>query len=103
MNNVLIGKTEEIILLTLARIGTASAVAIRRAISEHHPIALGAVYTILTRMVDKGWVERTEPTERRGKDQPRGYFTILPEGREAVKDSLLMTKRFVNGVNICHY
>lgn len=98
----MIGKTEEAILLTLMRLGTSSPSRVAVEISKHHPIAIGAVYTILMRMVTKGWVERRGlvADDPRGRGFPRGYFTILPDGRIAVRKSIETTKHFLSGTEL---
>ena len=92
----MIGKTEEVILLTLMRLGPASPVMVSESINRHHSVALGAVYTTLVRMVDKGWVSQRRVLEgERTKGGPRSFFSVTEEGVKMVRRSVEITNQFV--------
>jgi DNA-binding PadR family transcriptional regulator len=96
----MIGKTEEVILLTLVRIGETSPAVATEEIRKVIPIHLGAVYTILNRMVEKGWVLRRDPEARKGRGFPRSFFKISAAGRRALKDSIDTTNQFISGIDL---
>jgi DNA-binding PadR family transcriptional regulator len=95
----MIGKTEEVILLTLLRLGEAGPNALTMHINDVTPIRLGVVYTTLVRMVEKGWVHRRDGGNR-SRGNPRSLFSILPAGQAALTRSLSITNRFVSGQQI---
>lgn len=81
-----LGEFELIVLAAVIRLdGEAYGAAIRKDISDRTGRAptVGAIYTTLARMEDKGLVTSSlgEATAERG-GRPKRYFTITVEGRE---------------------
>ncbi len=84
----LLGPLEELVLLALAHCGPdAYGMKVRRELLERagHDVSIGAVYSTLDRMEDKGLVTSrlADPDPHRG-GHPRRYFEFTPAGREAV-------------------
>src|SRR3954469_23396580 len=82
------GALELAVLLAVARLGDdAYGLAVRRDVSERtgHDYSVGAIYTTLERLTDKGLISsrRSEPTARRG-GRARRQFTVTAGGRRAI-------------------
>jgi len=88
MRSQSLGTLELNVLLAVARLADdAYGLAIRRDVSArlHHDYSVGAIYTTLQRLADKGLVSShtTDPTPRRG-GRSRRHFTITSAGRQAI-------------------
>jgi len=87
-----LGDLEILVLLALLRLGDDGyGVAVQREIAAHTPrnVALGAVYSALTRLEEKGLVSATigPPTPTRG-GRRRKLYVVRSAGREAVREAL---------------
>lgn len=83
-----LGDLEQLIMLALLRLGDDGfGAAVQREIVERtgRGVTLGAVYTALTRLEEKGYVESFvgDPLPQRGGRRRRHYRT-LPEGRREI-------------------
>jgi DNA-binding PadR family transcriptional regulator len=86
-----IGKLELAVLLSVARLGSqAYGLAVRQDVSTRtqRDYSVGAVYTTLQRLADKGLVESqaTDPLPIRG-GRSRRQFTLTSAGRRAIRDA----------------
>lgn len=86
-----LGEFEEIVLLTVARLGeTAYGMTIRQTVEDvaGRPTSIGAIYTTLERLEDKGFISsrQGEPTPERGGRAKR-YFKIEGAGAQALADA----------------
>jgi PadR family transcriptional regulator, regulatory protein PadR len=86
-----LGEFEEIVLLTVARLGqTAYGVTIRQTVEEvaERPTSIGAIYTTLERLEQKGFVSTRlgESTPERGGRAKR-YFSVTGTGAQALADA----------------
>jgi DNA-binding PadR family transcriptional regulator len=84
-----LGELEQVILLALVRLGgEGHGAGIATVIEEHagRVVAPGALYTVLERLQDKGYVEAWigEGTPARG-GRRRKVYRLLPEGARAVR------------------
>lgn len=91
MRSPSLGALELNVLLAVARLADdAYGLAIRRDLSSrlHHDYSVGAVYTTLERLEDKGLVasHTTDPTPRRG-GRSRRHFTLTSAGRKAIQQA----------------
>ena len=87
--NSSLGEFEHIVLLTLIRLGEdAYGMSVRAKIHEliGRDISIGAIYTTLDRLQDKGFVKsrKGEATARRG-GRAKKYFVVTSSGRRALK------------------
>jgi PadR family transcriptional regulator PadR len=85
------GELERAVLLTVSRLGErAYGMAVRRELEErlNRSISIGAVYTTLDRMEEKGYVSSWigEPTAERG-GRAKKYFRVEAPGIEALNRS----------------
>lgn len=85
-----LGEFEHIVLLTLVRLGDdAYGMSVRAKIHEliNRDISIGAIYTTLDRLQDKGFVtsRKGEATARRG-GRAKKYFAVTSSGRRALKE-----------------
>ena len=77
--------------------------AVRREIETRteRPVSVGALYTTMARLEEKGFL-LSAPAEpepgRRGR--PRKYYELTEEGREAVRHSLEMLGRMSEGLSL---
>jgi len=83
-----LGRFEHLLLLAVIRLGDdAYGMTIRRELAEHtgREISVGAIYTALSRLEDRGYVQSKlgEPTPERGGKAKR-YYRVLPAGKKAV-------------------
>jgi PadR family transcriptional regulator PadR len=99
-----LGEFEQIVLLTILRLGeNAYGVTIRAEITactEREP-APGALYTTLDRMEEKGLVQSYlgDPTPQRGGRAKR-YFTVTKRGRAAVISAQHSYHRLLQGLGL---
>lgn len=89
--NDFLGEFEQIVLLTVARLGDdAYGVAIRREIEDRagRSVAIGSVYAALDRMERKGFLASTvgSPTPVRGGRAKR-YYELRPAGAATLRRS----------------
>ncbi|MEZ5492303.1 MAG: PadR family transcriptional regulator [Gammaproteobacteria bacterium] len=85
-----LGEFEHIVLLTLIRLGDdAYGMSVRATIHEliGRDISIGAIYTTLDRLQEKGFVKsrKGESTARRG-GRAKKYFAVTDSGRRALKE-----------------
>lgn len=97
-----LGEFEQIVLLALARLEEdAYGVTIRKEIEDRsgRRVAIGALYTTLRRLEDKGLVRSSlaESTPVRGGRSKR-YFRLTPRGVRALKRSRAILDRMWRGV-----
>ena len=86
-----LGDVEQLVMLALLRIGDdAFGAAVQREIAERagRDVALGAVYTALARLEEKGYVSSRvgDPLPQRGGRRRRHYM-VLPDGRSAIAEA----------------
>ncbi len=86
-----LGTLELTVLLAVARLADdAYGLAVRRDVSERtgHDYSVGAVYTTLQRLEDKGFVasHASEPLPVRG-GRSRRHFTVTGAGERALRDA----------------
>jgi DNA-binding PadR family transcriptional regulator len=93
-----LGQFEQLVLGAVRMIENAYAVPVHAMVEElsGKRIRFAAVYTALDRLEQKGCVESREadPTPQRGH-KPKRYYSITPEGVEALRDSEATAGRFV--------
>jgi DNA-binding PadR family transcriptional regulator len=97
-----LGEFEQLVLLALMRLGKdAYGVSVQEEIERRsgRPVSAGTVYRALLRLESKGLVAswEGEPTPERGGRRKR-HYRVLPEGRQAVGDSLAVLGRMVAGL-----
>jgi len=97
-----LGEFELVVLLTLLHLGDeAYGMTIRVEIEERteRPVSIGAVYTTLRRLEQKGLVasELGDPSPSRG-GRAKKFFKLEPAGAEALERSRAMFARLWEGV-----
>jgi PadR family transcriptional regulator len=97
-----LGEFEQLVLLALVRLGPeAYGVAIREEIEEQtgRDVALGAVYTTLLRLEDKGLVATRlgDPTPQRGGRRKK-FYRPLAAGRRELAASLDALRNMTRGL-----
>lgn len=97
-----VGALELTVLLAVARLGDgAYGLAVRRDVSDRtsRDYSVGAVYTTLRRLEDKGLVSShvTDPLPVRG-GRSRRQFTVTPPGRRALREAERITASVWAGV-----
>jgi DNA-binding PadR family transcriptional regulator len=97
-----LGEFEQSVLLAIAHLGDAAyGVSVRREIEERtrRSVAVGALYTALDRLEQKGYVTSTmsDPTPERG-GRSRRYFRLRAAGAMALKQSRAMLDRMWEGL-----
>jgi PadR family transcriptional regulator PadR len=93
-----LGDFEQKVLMALIRLGTnAYGMTIRQEISKysHREVSVGAVYTTLSRLEEKGFVKSKvgEATPERG-GRAKKYFQITAPGNRALEASLSIAHQF---------
>jgi PadR family transcriptional regulator len=99
-----IGELEQVVLLAIMRVGDeAYGVPIRQVIERDagRRLTLGAVYTTLSRLEDKGLARsRTgDPSPQRGGRRKR-YYAVTPAGQRALAASIGALRRMARGLDI---
>ena len=97
-----LGEFEQLVMLAIMRRGTnAYGMTIRQEIKEvaGRPASLGAVYTTLERLEDKGLISSWigEATEERG-GRSKKYFKVTVPGEAALKQALRATEAMKKGL-----
>jgi PadR family transcriptional regulator PadR len=98
----MLGEFEQLVLLAILRGGTdAFGAGIQREIEDHggRRVSLGAVYTTLGRLEQKGLVEAWvgEPTAERG-GRRRRHYRLRAAGRRELEHSLATLRRMTRGL-----
>ena len=97
-----LGEFEQIVMLAILRLGeTAYGMTIRKEIFEvaGRPASLGAVYTTLERLEDKGFLSTAigETTKERA-GRAKKYFRVTGLGQAALKQALRSTEAMKDGL-----
>lgn len=98
-----LGSFEEMVLLSvLRRASDAYAVSIRRELETHSraDVAMGAVYATLDRLEEKALVESAVEQRPGAVGRPRRYYTVLPDGLEALADTRAIREGMWQGLQI---
>jgi PadR family transcriptional regulator PadR len=99
-----LGSFEELVLLSVLRQGhDAYGVTVRRELAERtgSDVTMGAVYSTLDRLQEKGFVTVTEGERhesRRGR--PRRYYALLPAGVSALDETRRIRASMWRGVDL---
>lgn len=90
------------VMLAAARLGEAAyGAAIRQQIEERtgRPVSIGALYSTLSRLEEKGlletWTSDPEPGQR---GRPRKYCSLTGAGERALEHSVTMLSRMTEGL-----
>lgn len=90
--------------LAIARLGDeAYGAAVRQEIEDRtgRPVSIGALYTTIARLEEKGLLEATPTDPEPGRvGRPRKYCRLTAEGEEALRHSLEMLGRMADGLSI---
>lgn len=98
-----LGDLELPVLLALLRLGRDGyGVAVQREIADQttRSVSLGAIYSALTRLEEKGFVTARigDPTPTRG-GRRRKHYTVEAAGREAVRESMHTLRALSRGLS----
>ena len=99
----LLGSFEELVLLALARSGArAYGMVVRRELAEAtgRDVSIGAVYSTLDRMEQKGWVSSSEPSEDERQARGRRYFRLTAAGIAQLEQARALRRRLSEGVEL---
>lgn len=99
-----LGEFEELVLLAIAGMGDqAYAVAIQQRLKQRtsRTATMGAIYTVLDRLVQKGYVESWlgKATPQRG-GRPKRYYRIMGAGMAALTDMRQARERLWEDIDI---
>jgi PadR family transcriptional regulator PadR len=103
MAPVNLGELEQLVMLAIARLGDdAYGVAVRReiAVRTRRAPSFGSVYTILSRLEEKGLVTSHlgDPTPERG-GRGKKHYTVSAAGRRALQRSLQAIRAMTHGID----
>ena len=103
-NSNSLGEFEHIVLLTLVRLGDdAYGMSVRSTIHDliNRDISIGAIYTTLERLQNKGYVKSRmgEATARRG-GRAKKYFSVTGKGRAALRDTRSTLEALWQGIQV---
>jgi DNA-binding PadR family transcriptional regulator len=96
-----LGEFEQLVLLAILRLGEdATGSAIRAAVQEgsRRTVWIGAVYTTLQRMADKGLVTSTIAESRTSGERKRKVFGLSAEGQAAIGQAYETWARMTRGL-----
>ena len=96
-----LGEFEQLVLLAILRLGDdASGAAIRDAVQDGsgRTVWIGAIYTTLQRMADKGLVTSTIAESRSSGERKRKVFGLSAEGRTAIGQAYETWARMTRGL-----
>lgn len=104
MSQRTLGEFELYVMLAVARFGDdAYGGALRREIETRteRSVAIGALYSTLDRLGDKGYLDfRTEAPEAGRPGRARKYCQLTTAGEEALRYSTEMLRRMMDGVRV---
>ena len=98
---IYLGEFEQLVLLAILRLGEeASGSAIRDAVQDgsRRTVWIGAIYTTLQRMADKGLVTSTIAESRTTGERKRKVFGLSAEGRAALGQAYATWARMTRGL-----
>jgi DNA-binding PadR family transcriptional regulator len=99
-----LGELEQIVMLAVARLeGEAYGMRIRREIEERtgRGVAIGAVYSTLERLAEKGYVKSATPPPSDDRDgRPRRFFALTRRGVEALGVASTMQEKMWSGLRL---
>ena len=96
-----LGEFEQLVLLAVVRLGSdASGAAIRQAVEDgsQRTVWIGAVYTTLQRMADKGLVTSVVAGAAGAGERKRKIFALAPEGEAALAQAYGTWARMTRGL-----
>ena len=96
-----LGEFEQLVLLAILRLGDhATGAAIREAVQEgsRRTVWIGAIYTTLQRMADKGLVTSAIAEGRTSGERKRKVFGLSAEGRTAIGQAYETWARMTRGL-----
>jgi DNA-binding PadR family transcriptional regulator len=98
-----LGEFELMVLLAVARLERASAVPIRDEIVRRteRPVARGAVYVTLDRLVRKGLLQAQQvPAEPNRGGRPGRLYRLTASGRAATRESISALRKMQKGLSL---
>jgi PadR family transcriptional regulator, regulatory protein PadR len=99
-----LGELEQVVLLAVARLeGEAYGMNIRRQIEERagRSVAIGAVYSTLERLHEKGHIRQHERVPESGRDgRPRRFFELTRAGVDALRAANELQARMWAGLRL---
>lgn len=96
-----LGEFEQLVLLAIVRLGEeASGAAIREAVEEgsQRTVWIGAVYTTLQRLTDKGIVGASVENPEAPGQRKRKIYSLTPEGEAAISRAYDTWARMTRGL-----
>ncbi len=97
-----LGEFEQLVILAALHLGEeAYAVTITQEIEDRtgQPVSSGAVYTTLNRLEEKGYLHSYRGASRAMRGgRPRRFYTVEPEGMEALQSALTTVRRMAAGL-----
>lgn len=98
-----LGELEQLVMLTLLHLGQEGfGAAVQREIADRtgREVTLGAIYTALSRLEEKGYVESRvgDPLPQRG-GRRRRHYTVLPRGRVAIAEAWRAMRALSRGLH----
>ena len=99
----LLGSFEELVLLALARCGArAYGMVVRQELAEAtgRDVSIGAVYSTLDRMEQKGWVSSYEADEEDRRSRGRRYFRLTPAGIAQLEHASALRRKLSEGLDL---
>ncbi|MDA1307403.1 MAG: helix-turn-helix transcriptional regulator [Acidobacteria bacterium] len=98
---VYLGEFEQLVLLAIVRLGEeASGAAIREAVEEgsRRTVWIGAVYTTLQRLTDKGLIDARVVTPDAAGERRRKVFALTDTGQDAIARAYETWARMTRGL-----
>lgn len=96
-----LGEFEQLVLLAILRLGDeASGAAIREAVEEgsQRTVWIGAVYTTLQRLTDKGVIDANVEAPEAPGQRKRKIYTLTPDGQTAIARAYGTWARMTQGL-----
>jgi len=96
-----LGEFEQLILFAVLQLGDdAYGVTIRESIEERtgRAVSVGAIYTALGRLEDRGMVSSRKESPKGRTGRPRKFYTLRPEGARALRDSYSTIQSMAGGL-----
>jgi DNA-binding PadR family transcriptional regulator len=104
MPGAFLAEFELYVMLAIARLGEDAYGAVVRQELESRtgrPVSIGALYTTLARLEDKGLVTlRTAIPEPGQRGRARRYCKLTPRGTEALRHSAMMLSKMMRGLGL---
>jgi DNA-binding PadR family transcriptional regulator len=92
-----LGQFEQLVLAAICKVNNAYAVPILAEVERLYgrPVRISSIYITLERLEAKAYVHWRAPEAPLQSNKPKGYYSVAPAGKEALRDAVKTAERFL--------